>query len=132
MADAARRSFCGLLSVCRLSIVSHGVANTMMTRRSRVQFAGDTQLRYRAYARDHGMTPEQIRSNDREICPDSLLLPYLSWLSKKWYEWGKLNPDRAIRGPKEHADFDRWLEELTPGLNAITCECHMRLARRRT
>lgn len=100
----------------------------MRTHRSKIQFAGDTQLRYRGYARDHSMTPEQIRANDREICPDSLLLPYLSWLSKKWYEWGKLNPDRTIHGPKEHADFDRWLEKLTPSANAITCECHVKLA----
>ena len=100
----------------------------MRTGRSRIQFRGDTQLRYRAYARDHSMTQEQMRTNDREMCPDSLLLPYLAWLSRKWYDWGKLNPDRTIRGAKEHADFDRWLEQLTPSSNAITCECHLKLA----
>lgn len=99
----------------------------MKIRRSRIQFSGDTQLRYRAYARDHSMTPEQIRAHDREVCPDSLLLPYLSWLSRKWYEWGKLNPARTARGPKEHADFDQWLEQLVPASNAINCECHMKL-----
>ena len=99
----------------------------MKIRRSRIQFSGDTQLRYRAYARDHSMTPEQIRAHDREVCPDSLLLPYLSWLSLKWYEWGRLNPARTARGPKEHADFDQWLEQLVPASNAINCECHMKL-----
>jgi hypothetical protein len=97
-------------------------------RHSRIQFKGDTRLRYAAYARDHGMTPEQIRSYDRELCPTALLLPYMSWLSRRWYEWGKLNPDRASRGPKEHVDFDRWLEQMTPALDAITCECHIKLA----
>ncbi len=96
-------------------------------RRSRVQFHGDTQLRYRAYAIDHCMTPEHIRAHDRELCPDALLLPYVSWLSRKWHEWDKLNPDRTLRGPREHVDFDRWLEELTPALDAITCECHVKL-----
>jgi hypothetical protein len=98
-----------------------------MPRRSRIQFTGDTQLRYRAYARDHGMTPDQIHTHDRELCPDALLLPYLSWLNRKWYEWGILNPGRAARGPKEHVEFDRWLEQLAPALNAITCECHVKL-----
>jgi hypothetical protein len=96
-------------------------------RRSRIQFRGDTRLRYSAYACDHSMTPEQIRAHDREVCPDSLLLPYLSWLSRQWYEWGRLNPGRTTRGPNEHADFDRWLQQLIPSSNAITCECHAKL-----
>lgn len=95
-------------------------------RRSRVQFSGDARLRYRAYAFDHNMTVEQIRTFDRALCPSALLLPYVSWLSYKWYEWGKLNPDRTIHGPKENVDFDQWLEQLTPSLDATTCECHMK------
>ncbi len=74
------------------------------------------------------MTTEQIRAYDRGLCPDSLLLPYLSWLSRRWCEWGQLNPGRTVHGPGEHAEFDRWLEQLMPSLNAITCECHLKMA----
>ncbi len=73
------------------------------------------------------MTVEQMRAYDRALCPTALLLPYGTWLSLKWYEWGKLNPARTIRGAKENAEFDRWLEELVPSLNAINCECHAKL-----
>jgi hypothetical protein len=106
-------------------------AEASMARFSRVQFRGDTQLRYRAYARDHGMTSEEIRAHDKRCCPSTLLLPYMSWLSRKWFEWGQVNPGRTIHGAKENVNFDRWLELLVPGLDAVTCECHVNLDYRR-
>ena len=92
-------------------------------------FHGNSRLRYAAYARNHGMSPEQIRTLDRELCPTALLLPYVAWLNRKWYDWDVLNPGRPEHGPAEHRDFDRWIEQLTPSLNAITCECHIKLSR---
>src|SRR5271170_2780411 len=51
---------------------------------SRTRFRGDFQLRYAAYARDHGMTSEQMLAHDKTCCPYALLKPYLLWLSGKW------------------------------------------------
>jgi len=99
-----------------------------MTRASRARFAGDFQLRYRSHVHDHGMTSEQILTYDRAWYPFSLLLPYLSWVNHKWFEWNELNPGRSVHGAKEHADFDRWLEQLIPRLDALTCECHAKMA----
>jgi hypothetical protein len=86
------------------------------------------KLRYRAYAYDHGMTSEQILAHDKACYPFSLLVPYLPWLNHKWLEWNELNPGRSVHGAKEHADFDRWLEQLIPRLDALTCECHAKMA----
>ncbi len=100
-------------------------------RAGQVRVTGNFQLRYRAYARDHGMSPEQMLSHDRGCCPDSLLKPYFLWLSRKWYEWGRLAPEQPFHGIKEEAAFERWLDQLIPASDAVTCECHLKLIRPR-
>ena len=84
----------------------------------------DFQLRYGSYARDHGMTSEQMLAHDKKCYPFALLTPYLLWVSRKWFEWGELNPGRKIYSAQEAANFDRWLGQLTPASDALTCECH--------
>jgi hypothetical protein len=86
----------------------------------------DFQRRYNAYARDHDMTPERILSYDRQCCPDALLKPYLLWLSDKGLAWDTLRSGPA--GSFTEVDFDQWLDSLSPGLDALTCECHRKLA----
>lgn len=95
----------------------------------RARSTGDFQLRYRAYARDHGMSSERMLTHDRECCPNALLKPYLLWLSRKRFEWGQLNPDRVVHSVKEDAEFERWLDQILPASDAITCECHVKLIR---
>jgi hypothetical protein len=85
---------------------------------------GDFQLRYRAYAYDHGMTPDQMLAHDKKCCPFALLTPYLFWISRKWLEWGRLYPGGVIYSTKETARFEKWLKELAPTSDALTCECH--------
>jgi hypothetical protein len=102
-----------------------------MKRVSRVQFRGDTQLRYLAYARDHCMNSDEMVEHDKGCCPSTLLLPYISWLSRKWFEWDQLNPGRTTHGAKDNVEFDQWIERLIPSLDAITCECHLNLDHRR-
>jgi hypothetical protein len=87
-------------------------------------FTGDFQFRYRAYARDHGMTPDQMLAHDKRCHPCTLLTPYLFWISLKWLEWGQLRPGRVIRSTEEAANFETWLEELVPDSDALTCQCH--------
>lgn len=84
----------------------------------------DFQLRYGIYARDHGMTSEQMLAHDKKCYPFALLTPYLLWTSRKWVEWGELNPGRKIYSTQEKANFDRWLGQLVPGSDVLTCECH--------
>lgn len=100
------------------------------------RFTGDFQLRYRAYAHDHGMTAEQMLMHDRECCPDALLMPCFLWLSRKWFQWGQQNPQPNFHHPAAEAQFEHWLDQLAPESDAVTCECHQKLVasrrRRRT
>jgi hypothetical protein len=89
---------------------------------------GDFQLRYSTYARDHGMTEEQMLAFDKKRYPDALLTPYLLWVSRKWFEWGKLHPGRRLYSRLEEASFAYWLTQLLPGSDALTCECHLTTA----
>jgi len=91
----------------------------------------DFQRRYDAYARNHGMTREQMLAHDRECCPEALLTPYLQWLSDKRIEWDTLCSRQSAAGSGATTDFDRWLDDLNPTLNTLTCECHRKLARGR-
>jgi hypothetical protein len=91
---------------------------------SRLRSAGNLRTRYAAYACDHGMTPEQIRGLDRSCYPDAMLTPFFLWLSGKKLEWLRLNPERTLQSGKDYVDFERWLEQLEPKSNALTCECH--------
>lgn len=91
---------------------------------SRVGYSGNHRFRYNAYARDHGMTSEQMRDLDRSCYPDAMLTPFFLWLSEKKLEWIGLNPERTLQSGRDHADFERWLGQLEPKSNALTCECH--------
>jgi hypothetical protein len=93
----------------------------------RTRFSGDFQFRYRVYARDHSMTPEQMLGHDGECCPYALLKPYFLWLSCKRFEWGQQNPNHGVHGVKEEAEFEHWLDQIAPASNALTCECHLKL-----
>lgn len=97
----------------------------MEMRHSQRTSIGDFQLRYRAYARDHGMTSEQMLAYDKKCYPYALLTPYLFWISQKWLEWGALHPQAKIYSAKEESGFERWLEELIPASDALTCKCHL-------
>jgi hypothetical protein len=92
--------------------------------RFRVRPGGNFQSRYAAYARDHEMTSEQMRVRDRQCYPDTMLTPFLLWLSLKRLEWNRLHPDRLHSG-MEPIEFDHWLQQMKPGSNALTCECHV-------
>jgi hypothetical protein len=89
----------------------------------------DFQLRYGIYARHHGMTSEQMRAHDKKCYPYALLTPYLLWTSRMWADWGELNPGRKIYSTQAKADFDRWLEQLVPESDVLTCECHRQFFR---
>lgn len=98
---------------------------------SRLRPTGDLRLRYEAYAHDHGMTREQMRDLDRSCYPDTMLTPFFHWLSLKKLEWIQLNPGRTLQNGKDHVDFDRWLGQLRPKSNVLTCECHGKYMSRR-
>lgn len=91
---------------------------------SRLRATGNLRIRYSAYARDHGMASEQMRDLDRSCYPDTMLTPFFHWLSGKKLEWIRLNPGRTLESGKDHADFERWLEQQEPKSNALSCECH--------
>lgn len=99
-----------------------------MAHTRKIRSRADFQRRYNAYARDHGMTPEQMLSYDRQCCPDALLKPYLFWISDKRLAWNVLH-SRSAGSIAETADFDRWLDRLSPGLDVLTCECHKKMIR---
>lgn len=82
------------------------------------------ESRYEAYARNHGMTSYQMRMHDRQCFPDTMLTPFLFWLSSRRLEWNKLHPERQIQMGIEPIEFDRWLLQLQPTCDALTCECH--------
>jgi hypothetical protein len=98
-----------------------------LMRANRTRFRGDFQLRYAAYARDHGMTSEQMLTHDKTCFPFALLKPYLQWVSSKWLVWYQLNPGRTLHSAREEAEFDSWLKEQAPVLDAFTCECHEKI-----
>ncbi len=89
--------------------------------KSRVDF----QCRYDAYARNHGMTREQMLTHDRQCSPDALLKPFLLWASDKRLEWNALHSES--KAVVSEVDFDQWLDHLSPALNVLTCECHKKL-----
>jgi hypothetical protein len=88
-------------------------------------FAGNFQLRYKVYARDHGMTERQMLAYDKKCYPSALLTPYLLWVSRQWFEWGKLHPRTKLYSSTEDYAFEKWLTELVPSSDALTCECHV-------
>ena len=98
-----------------------------MGRKRRTKFTGDFQLRYAAYARDHGMTAEQMLTHDKLCCPFALLKPYLQWINGKRLVWRHLNPAQAAGTTNEEAAFDNWLEQLLPTSDIFICECHKKL-----
>ncbi len=81
--------------------------------------------RYAAYARNHGMTMEQMRIHDKQCYPDGMLTPYLYWLSMRRLEWNHAHPEQPIQTGMELIEFDRWLLQLPQTRDAFTCECHM-------
>ena len=93
--------------------------------RFRMRSSSYFQSRYADYARNHGMTSEQMRMHDRQCYPDTMLTPYLFWLTLRRLEWNQLHPDHPIESGAEPIEFDRWLHELEPTSNAFTCECHV-------
>ena len=88
---------------------------------------GEFHRRYLAYARDHGMTEEQMLAHDRSCCPESLLKPFLQWLSLQRLTWTSLNSQREVVGVRAEAEFDQWLEQISSHCDAIKCECHVKL-----
>ena len=93
--------------------------------RLRMRSSANFQSRYEAYARNHGMTLEQMRTHDKRSYPDTMLTPYLFWLNLRRLDWNQLHPDHLIHSGAEPIEFDRWLQELQPASNALTCECHV-------
>lgn len=98
---------------------------------SRMRYTGDFRIRYGAYARDHGMTSEQMRDLDRSCYPDTMLTPFFHWLSRKKLEWIESNPGRVLESGRDHADFEGWLQQQKPQSDALSCECHGRYTSRR-
>ena len=94
--------------------------------RFKMRSNGNFQSCFEMYARDHGMTQEQMRAHDRARYPATMLTPFFHWLSGKRLEWTRLNPGRTLESGKDHADFERWLGQLEPRLDSLTCECHIR------
>jgi hypothetical protein len=93
--------------------------------RFRMRSRAPLQNRYEAYARNHGMTSEQMRNHDKQCFPDTMLTPYLFWLSSKRLAWNQLHPENQTQMGAEPIEFDRWLQQLRPTSNALTCECHV-------
>jgi len=89
------------------------------------EFVGNFRLRYKVYARDHGMTEKQMITFDKKCYPSALLTPYLLWVSRQWFEWGKLHPGAKLYSATEEASFENWLTQRAPGSDALTCECHV-------
>lgn len=93
--------------------------------RFRMRSRAPHQSRYEAYARNHEMTSYQMRMHDKQCFPDAMLTPYLLWLSSKRLEWNQLHAERRIQLGAEPIEFDRWLLQLQPTCDALTCECHV-------
>lgn len=71
-----------------------------------IQF-NDYQHRFVAFARVRGVSPGECLTR-------GLTRAYVLWIRDRWAEWRKLNPGRMNpAGPGEHADFDKWLSEVT-------------------
>ena len=51
--------------------------------RFRKRLSGNFQSNYASYARDHGMTPEQMRDLDRNLYPYTMLTPFFSGSAKR-------------------------------------------------
>jgi hypothetical protein len=92
--------------------------------RLRMRSSADFQSRYTAYARDHGMTPEQIRDLDRSLYPYTILTPFFFWLNEKKLKWIRLHPKRTLQTGNDQLDFERWLAQTEPESNVLICECH--------
>lgn len=69
---------------------------------------------YLAYARVHGMAPDQMREHDAARWPGGCMAGFVLWNSKRWREW--LNV-RGITGDslidtEMQADYGAWLEAI--------------------
>jgi len=63
--------------------------------------SANLQSRYEAYARNHGMTSEQMRTHDKRSHPDTMLTPYLFWLNLRRLDWNQSHPDHLIHSGAE-------------------------------
>lgn len=98
-----------------------------MSRFRRAGSRGDFGRLYEAYARDHGMSKEQMLAHDRKCCPDSILKPYLLWLCAQRFSWTSTQSKVLSESTGTEAEFEQWLDQQTPHSDAFTCECHVKL-----
>ena|SRR3990167_9693146 len=72
------------------------------------------QPRYLAYARAHGLSPEEMLAQDREAWPGGLMAGYITWINDEWADFDRDN-GRPVHNPEYHARFDGWLQERHRG-----------------
>jgi len=68
--------------------------------------------RYAAYARDHGMTPEEMQATDAQRFPGDALVGFRCWLHSEMDEWrGTVGMgEDAPLSATDQMDFDVWLD----------------------
>lgn len=98
-----------------------------MSRFRRTGQRGDFDRHYAAYARDHGMSRNQMLAHDRSCCPDSILKPFLLWLSAQRFSWISIQSNPVLGRTVADAKFEQWLDQLAPHSDGFTCECHVKL-----
>ncbi len=76
--------------------------------------------RYLAYARAHGLDPDNMLARDAEAWPGGKMIGFMLWISGHWQAWRKehgYRPDDVL-SPADNADFDAWIggtsAETTP------------------
>ena len=78
------------------------------------------QPRYVHYARERGLSPEQVLEQDRKDFPGGVMCEYMIWIQKRWHEWAVLTEHPRAKNSNskfsndDHTAFDSWLSERTP------------------
>jgi hypothetical protein len=63
---------------------------------------------YIAYAKAHGMTPDEISARDKQERGD--MISYMEWIQGRWQEWAEQHGIKEIRSQTHGPAFERWLE----------------------
>jgi hypothetical protein len=71
--------------------------------------AADYHPRYKAYAKHHGATPDEMLAGDNERFPGGCMTGYIIWIGERWREWDTLTGHTGPHTRADHTDFDKWL-----------------------
>jgi len=72
-------------------------------------------IRYAAYARTHGKTPDEMMTHDRSEFPGGVMAGFSVWIAQQWRAFEESKRQRRYDALWRHvhqAEFDRWLAAL--------------------